>query len=148
MSFLDDIVNLAANNTTNATTSNTTSQLMHITWESFNVFLYFGAFMILCILILIYVFIKVKESTEQPGDLFLMIAICSLIQNIHYFSTALGSPYLNLNGGKIFDSDSLFCRINAISSVLTSSLLYWYNISFLYYTCKLIDNIFKGKTIP
>lgn len=38
--------------------------------------------------------------------------------------------------------------MNAITSVFSAALLYWYNIAFLHYTSFLIDNSFKGKTIP
>lgn len=80
MSFLDDIVNLAANNTTNATTAAGKAQaLFEITKESYYVFLYFGPFMMLCILIMLYIYWKVPECRQQPGDLFLMIAIASLL---------------------------------------------------------------------
>ncbi len=58
MSFLDDIVNLAA---TTITTANITDEDHAISKESYYVFLYFGALMIICIIMLIYIFLKVPE---------------------------------------------------------------------------------------
>ena len=49
---------------------------------------------------------KIEKSRKQPGDLFLFIVIGNLLQNAHWFITALGSPWSGVIGEQnvIFDS--------------------------------------------
>ena len=95
---------------------------------------------------LIYTYIKIKQCRTQPGDLFLGVSISDFILCVHWFLSALVSPFGIWK--EPIQSEGTFCQINAFFSTSAGQLEFLYNSCFCIYMFMILKNaLFQSRVL-
>ena len=117
---------------------------INLRWIDSVVFLSLGTVTFFSTSFIILTFVKYPQAREPPGDIILGISISEFILTVHWMVSA--GWFLTFPNDPP-RSQSKFCQINSVISMLAGTFEFLYNCAFCIYVIFKIKNVLKGGTI-